>query len=166
MRIVVIFATLALSILPLSAGVKVDYEVGVDFQSYRTYAWKPGTDAIQPQVQQWIYSAVERELAAAGLRKVSIQEADLYVITHAYSKVGAHAGGGYVYVHQYAVGVITSDVVVDTTGYLLVDLIDSQSEKGVWRALASEVMGVPNPNKLRKKVDKVTRKMFKSFPPD
>ena len=49
---------------------------------------------------------------------------------------------------------------------LMVDLLDGDSERPVWRGLASEVMGLPDLEKVRKKVDKVTRKMFKSFPPD
>jgi len=165
MRVSVVLATIALLALPLGAEVKVDYEIGVDFESYRTYAWQSGTDAGQPQVQQWIYSAVERELGAAGLRKVSAREADLYVVTNVFTEMDAHASGGYVYVQQFDVGVLTSDVVIQTRGFLAIDLIDGKSERPVWRAVASEVMGLPSLTKLRKKVDKVTKKMFKSFPP-
>lgn len=164
-KIVVVLSALACLALPASAGVKVDYEVGVDFESYRTYAWQAGTEAGQPQIQQRIYRAVERELEAAGLKKVSVSEADLYVVTHAFSEMKAHASGGYVYVQQWDVGVLTKGVVVDTKGYLVVDLIDSQSKKAVWSAKATEVMGLPDLTKLSKKVDKITRKMFKSFPP-
>ena len=164
-KIVVVLSALVCLALPASAGVKVDYEVGVDFESYRTYAWQTGTEAGQPQIQQAIYRAVERELGAAGLKKVSVSEADLYVVTHAFSEMKAHASGGYVYVQQWDVGVLTKGVVVDTKGYLVVDLIDSQSKKAVWSAKATEVMGLPDLTKLSKKVDKITRKMFKSFPP-
>lgn len=165
MRISAVLATLALLALPLSAEVKVDYEVGVDFEKYRTYAWQPGTEAGQPQVQQAILRAVERELAKAGLRKVSEREADLYVVTHASSEMDAAASGGYVHIQQFDVGVLTHGLVVETRGVLVVDLFDAQSERPVWRGVASEVMGLPSIDKLRRKVDKVTKKMFKSFPP-
>ncbi len=165
MRISAVLATLALLALPLSAEVKVDYEVGVDFEKYRTYAWQPGTEAGQPQVQQAILRAVERELAKAGLRKVSEREADLYVVTHASSEMDAAASGSYVYIQQFDVGVLTHGLVVETRGVLVVDLFDAQSERPVWRGVASEVMGLPSIDKLRRKVDKVTKKMFKSFPP-
>ncbi len=164
-KIVVVLSALACLALPASAGVKVDYEVGVDFESYRTYAWQAGTEAGQPQIQQRIYRAVERELEAAGLRKVSVGEADLYVVTHAFSEMKAHASGGYVYVQQWDVGVLTKGVVVDTKGYLVVDLIDSQSEKAVWSAKATEVMGLPDLTKLTNKVKNIIRKMFRKFPP-
>jgi hypothetical protein len=136
-------AVLACLALPASADVTVDYEIGVDYENYRTYAWQPGTEAGQPQVQQCI----------------------LYVVTHVFSEMNAYASGSYVYVQQWDVGVLSTGVVVDTKGYLVVDLIDSQSEKAVWSAKARKVMGLPDLTKLCKKVDKITRKMFKSFPP-
>jgi len=166
MRRLLVLVTLVLLTLPLSAEVKVDYEVGVDFESYRTYAWQPGTVAGQPMIQDAIYRAVERELAAAGLRKVTESEADLFVVTHATSQMDAAASGGYVHVQQFDVGVLTHGVVVETRGRLVVDLFDAQSERPVWRGIASEVMGLPSIDKLRRKVDKVTKKMFKSYPPD
>ena len=47
----------------------------------------------------------------------------------------------------------------------MIDLIDGESERPVWRGLASEVMGDPSLEKVHKKIDKLTRKMFKDFPP-
>ena len=164
-KVVVVLSVLACLALPASAGVKVDYEVGIDFESYRTYAWQPGTDAGQPQIQQAIYRYVEQELREAGLEKVSVDEADLFVITHAFSEMNAHATGGYVYVQQWNVGVLTTGIAVDTKGYLVIDLIDSQSEEAVWSARATEVMGLPDLTKLTNKVKNITRKMFKKFPP-
>ena len=46
-----------------------------------------------------------------------------------------------------------------------IDLIDGASERPVWRGVANEVMADPKLEKVRKKIDKVTRKMFKDFPP-
>jgi hypothetical protein len=70
-----------------------------------------------------------------------------------------------VHLDVYDGGLITSDVVATTKGVLMVDLIDGESERPVWRGLASEVMGDPSPEKLHKKIDKITKKMFKDFPP-
>jgi len=164
-KIVVVLSALACLALPASAGVKVDYEVGVDFESYHTYAWQEGTVAGQPQIQQAIYRYVERELGAAGLKKVSVGEADLFVVTHVFSEMRAHATGGYVYAQRWNVGVITTGLAVDTKGYLVVDLIDSQSEQAVWSAKATEVMGLPDLTKLTNKVKNIIRKMFRKFPP-
>ncbi len=165
MRNATTFVALLLLAIPFSADVKVDYEVGVDFERFRTYAWQQGTEAGQPLVQDHIYRAIERELRAAGLKKVAADKADLFVVTHATSQMFAAESGGYVHVQQFDVGVLTHDVVVETRGVLVVDLFDARSEQPVWRGVASEVMGLPTIEKLRRKIDKVTRKMFKSYPP-
>lgn len=165
MRQATILIALALFAIPLSADVKVDYEVGVDFERFRTYAWQQGTEAGQPLVQDHIYRAIERELRAAGLEKVGADKADLFVVTHATSQMFAAESGGYVHVQQFDVGVLTHDIVVETRGVLVVDLFDTRSEQPVWRGVASEVMGLPSIEKLRRKIDKVTKKMFKSYPP-
>ena len=69
------------------------------------------------------------------------------------------------YVPTYDVGVIASHTMLTTYGTLIVDLLDGESERAVWRGLASAVLIDMTPSKVRKKVDKVTRKMFKDFPP-
>src|SRR5213594_2852269 len=53
-----------------------------------------------------------------------------------------------------------------TTGTLVVDLVDPASNKLIWRGVATEALGInPNPEKVSKKVLKVTRSMFRDFPP-
>lgn len=59
---------------------------------------------------------------------------------------------------------ITSDIRLQTTGTLAVDLVDGDSNSLLWRGVAKEVMADPNLEKIRKKIDKVTRKMFKDYP--
>jgi hypothetical protein len=164
MKVTLSLAMAAFLVMSASAGVKVDHEAGVDFDGYHTFAWRSGTEAARPQVQQWIVSAVDRELKARGMRKVSDRRADLYVVTHAYAEMGSQVRGGYLHLDVYDVGLITSEVVDTSRGLLMVDLIDGESERPVWRGLATEVMGNPSQEKLRKKVDKVVRKMFKGLP--
>ena len=165
MKITLSLVVAAMLVLPAVAEIQVDHEPGVDFKRYHTYAWKPGTKAGRPQFQEWVVSTVERELKAAGLRKVSDRRADLYVITHAYANMDMQTRANYVHLDRYDVGIITSDVIARTTGVLAVDLIDGESERPVWRGMATAVMGLPSPEKVHKKIDKVTRKMFKDFPP-
>ena len=61
MKVALSFAMAAFLVSSASGAVKVDHEVGVDFTGYKTYAWRQGTEAARPQVQQWIVAAVERE---------------------------------------------------------------------------------------------------------
>ena len=72
----------ALVALPASAGVSVDYDKAVDFSVYQTYSWGEGTAAEPQFVQRRIEAAVDRELSAAGFRKVDGKD-DLEVVTHA-----------------------------------------------------------------------------------
>lgn len=165
MKLVFSFAVVAFLVFPASAGVTVDHEAGIDFSSYRTYAWRPGTEAARPDVQGWVVKAVERELEARGMTKVSDGPADLYVVTHTSAEHDISATNNYVYLPTYDVGVLASHTNLTTYGTLIVDLLDGNSERAVWRGLASDVLGELTPSQVRKKVDKVTRKMFKNFPP-
>ena len=87
------------------------------------------------------------------------------MVTHAFAEMESRAGSGYLHLDHYDVGVIRSEVVARTKGTLMIDLVDGESQRPVWRGVASEVMDLPTPEKLRKKIDKVTRKMFRQFPP-
>lgn len=165
MKVALSVVMAAFMVSSVSGAVKVDHEAGVDFTGYRTYAWRPGTEAARPQVQQWIVAAVERELNSRGLRKVVDRRADVYVLTHAFAEMDSQVRGNYLHLDTYDVGIITSDVVATTKGVLMIDLVDGESERPVWRGMASEVMGLPSLGKIHKKIDKVVKRMFKSFPP-
>ena len=166
MKSIVLMTTLLLLILPASAGVQVDQDPQATFDNYHTYAWRSGTDAGRAKVQEYIVSAVERELAALGFRKVegAGAEADLYVTTTAMANIDSHLGGSAFNSDYYAIGLISAQVVATTHGSLMVDLLDGESGLPVWRGLASETMSLPDQEKLRKKINKVVGKMFKKYP--
>ncbi len=151
-----------------SAETRIDHADDVDFSAYKTWAWKEGagTPAGSPEVQKWIVSAIKRELKAKGLREVTQGEPDLYVVFHAVSKVDAGVVGNYFYSKTWGFSVITADVRGVATGALVIDLLDRRAEKAVWRGMATETVNIDKPGRLRKKVDKVTAKLFKSYPPD
>src|SRR3989442_9068189 len=124
-----------------SAKVFVDHDRTADFRARRTYAWMKGTEAPNTLVEKRIRAAVDDQLRAKGLTRVE-GEADLHVITHATT---------------------TTDY---TTGTLVVDLVDPTANKLIWRGVATEALGInPNPEKVSKKVLKVTRSMFRDSPP-
>lgn len=146
------------------AGVEVDFDTTVDFSKYSTYAWDKGTPAPRPHVEEWIVAAIERELEAKGLQKTDAASADLLVASYAL----AHADpsiGGYYYSPTWDVGVFVSDIQDFTVGTLMVELVDHGMNLLVWRGSATKTLGVDDMNRLEQKIDKVTRKMFKKFPP-
>ena len=156
---------LSVSVAGMSVEVKVD--PGTDFTLYRTYEWTDGTPAAKAQVQEWIVEAVDRELAAKGLRRVARgYGADLQVVTHAVASIEASIGGNYVTSPTAQIGILSVNVNMVAVGTLMIDLVERASEKHVWRGVASDALGqYPKPKKIRKKVDAVTRKLFAQYPP-
>jgi len=160
-----IWVPLMLLVLPVFADVKIGHDEKVDFDSYRTYSWREGTPAVNPEVQEWIVGAIDRELQANGLSRVD-GEADLYVSTVAYGELDIAMRGNYVRLNRYdTYGVITSHVVDQTIGNLIVDLIDPATDEPVWRGVAQEAFNTSKINKAEKKIGKIVKKMFKDFPP-
>ena len=146
--------------------VEISAASGVDFTRYETYAWRPGTDAARPEVQQVVVAAVERELAAAGLHKAQGPAGDLLVVTRAFAQMDAHYRAAYVHLDRAFVGVSAAGAVAATTGVLMIDLLDGTTEEPVWRAMAQEALGEsPDLDKVRKKVDQAAHKLLKDFPP-
>jgi hypothetical protein len=160
-------AIAALSLLLLlpavQAGVEVKCEETVDFSKYETFMWKKGLPAARPEIQEWIVTAVRRELRARGLRQITEGEPDLYVATAAFAKNEGGVSGGYLYAQSWDVGVIIADVHQTTEGTLVVDVVDVESGKLVWRAIAREAIK-DNPQKLERKIDKIVKKIFRRYP--
>jgi hypothetical protein len=160
----IILAALFLSLAaPGYAGVSVEHDREADFSRYTTYAWGEGTPARRPDVQELIVAAVERELAARGLRRVD-EGASLNVLTHAL--VDKHtleklADPTY---FKFWSGVNIVDPSMLKEGSLVVDLQDAGSETIVWRGLATATVDVSF-KKIGRKIDKVVAKMFREFPP-
>ncbi len=155
------------------AKVTVDHDRTADFRSRHTYAWMKGTEAPNTLVEKRIRDAVDDQLRAKGLTRVE-GEADLHVITHATTTTGSrldvtnYGYGGYVGWQGFTAWTPGTNVEVRdyTTGTLVVDIVDPAANKLIWRGVATEALGInPNPEKVSKKVLKVTRAMFRDFPP-
>ena len=61
--------------------VKVDWDRATDFARYNTYKWTkiPSPRTPTPEIEKLIYSVVDTQLEAKGLKKVENGEPDLYV---------------------------------------------------------------------------------------
>ncbi len=165
MRILVALAALLVAPGAL-AGIEFEIDDAADLGAYRTYAWRPGTDAGRAEVQGWIVAAVESELAARGLQKAATGSTpDVLVSTHVFTELDAQQRGSYFHLDRIGVGVIASDVAVTTRGVLILDLADAASGESVWRALGSEVMAPPRPAKLKRKIERAVREMLRRLPP-
>jgi len=174
-------AALTLSFLvlcsPLSGGdVKVYPTKGIDFSQYKTYQWmapriftKAGIQDDDPIVAPMIRAAVNRELSTKGLREVA-SGGDLTVVSAGAGSADVQLDGflvNYGWDMYWGYGAVGSTPLqrVNQKGTLAVVLTDSRTKKGVWAGLATEAVDKPEPEIVRKAVDKAAEKMFKKFPP-
>ena len=99
MRFAICFPVLLVS-SALLPGVETGHDETVDFSKYRTYAWREGTPAAMPEVQEWVVTAVDRELQGKGLSKIEGQ-ADVYVSTVAYGQMDLAMRNNFVSLHRW-----------------------------------------------------------------
>lgn len=150
------------------ASVGVEYDKGTDFGQYKTYSWAKDVPAPDPRMQARLREAVERELAAQGLRKTG-NVPDVYVTAHTTTwrqpVINVHELGysGF-YWHRWS-GLYppTTQVYYLPVGTVTIDLLDGESKERVWRAFAIGYLR-GEPARTDKLVDSVTRKIFKRFP--
>ena len=156
--------SLLLFMLPVSAGMKVQFQPGLDFGNFQTYAWKAGTEASSAQVQRWIMLAVERELKAAGFTKKSGTSPDVYVVTHVSAEIESRLGVNIEHYSGYGAW-LTLDSSISADGVLMVQILDAETDQAIWVGSVSALMNEPTLKQLQKKVNKISKKMFKDFPP-
>lgn len=163
-----IAAVLGLALTACAGGVRVTAhpDPRADFSRYRTYAWiDGGAPARNPAVEEGIRSSVDRQLAAEGLRKVEAGGSpDLRVAT--YASIGEEK---LVLPDQWGydlgpVGLGSSRVSTVTVpmGTLLVDLVEADAGKLVWRGEAKQAL---DGRVTVKQVERVVRKLFADYPP-
>ena len=160
----------AISLLSLAVGaalmgcastqVTTDWDRNTQFASYHTYAWME-TPRMQAMQQATLFdrrlrAAVEEQLAGKGMKKADAnREADLLIVYTAgvQDKLDVQSSG---YFGQRV------DVREYQQGTLVIDVVDAQTKRLVWRATAKAEVGDADPSS--EKIGKAVQKMFGSFP--
>ncbi len=171
---------LSLLVIAVSLGaayaqkVKVTSDPSVDLSRYKKYAWDSGTAAANPHVNQLIVQAIDQELAAKGLTRVTDEpditlgafaavNSDLQISqpTWGRSVSSSTSTGMPGSVYRAAI----------SKGTLMVDISDATTKTTVWRGLATQTLKeAPTGNLARdaktaeKSIRKAVEKMFKKFP--
>jgi hypothetical protein len=171
-------AAAALAVLMAAASaafaqdVSVNYEPGTDFFKYTTYRWVEIEGAEKPDsiVDGQIRQAVEKALAAKGLKKVEGDGATLFV---AYQlaltqerQVNAYTSGGYGYGWRAGGGMATTTATTTTItiGTIALDMYDPGAKELVWRGAATKTVDTKaKPEKRQKNLDKAMNKLLKDF---
>jgi hypothetical protein len=167
-------AILAAALAPCLAGagdVKTDFDKDYDFSKVKTFATKLGTSWGNPIGEKRVVGEISEALVAKGWKAVPEAEADALVVLHGagekqrtlntfYSGMGGWGyrgwGGG--------MGRATTTTSEYLVGTLVVDIFDAKSKALTFRGTATEEIS-DKPEKNQKKLEKITDKMFKSFPP-
>ena len=178
------FCLLALQLSACSTlSVHYDYDTNKDFSQIKTYDWLPFPENadIDDLNKARFIKAIEKELASRGLQK-DTAEPDFKIATHigkedkvdistwgySYAPYTVYRGYGYLYPSAsfgYSTGGIHTYHY--TEGTLILDFIDSESNKLIWRATAVDtIKPASTPEKQTEKINKAVKMILKSFPPE
>lgn len=175
------FLVLAVALAGCASGPKIQtqFDPNAPYPTYKTYAWfatEPGAEqaaAIRdPNVRKLIVGALDREMSRKGLTRVTPDENPSFYVTvigwgqqrvevtpYGYGYGGAYMyggyGGGYV--------VPSASVQQYTDGTLVLDFVDAQSKKLVWRGTANDT--ISNPAAIGQVIDDVAQKLLAAYPP-
>jgi hypothetical protein len=144
----------------------------MDIARYQTYAWAP-KDALStgdprldnnPFFHERVQQAVERELAAKGLEKVTSEKPDLLIHYHASVTQEIDLGR----IDKQYTNCDPSDCqpYVYDAGTLLVDFVEADSHALVWRGWADDTLdgAIDNQAWLEEKVDAAVAGILERFP--
>jgi len=155
----------------LAGKVMVFAGPGADFSSYKTYQWLPtrvltktGLVEDDPVLTPIIKAAVNRELAARGLKEVA-EGADLEVSTCAATTYVPQLEAllfptGYWWDYQVSPAPIGR---YNREGAYAINLIDVRRKKAAWTAIITQAID-NKPGAGAKKIPKATETLFKKYP--
>jgi hypothetical protein len=149
-------------------------ERGLNFTQYRTYDWGPA-DALptgdprldkDPFFQDHVEGALEKGMAARGYERATSTTPDLLIHYHASISQRIDAARvdrdrGYCYDDGCQARVIEYEA-----GTLVLDVVDTKTNRVVWRGWAQDtVEGVlGNEDRTAKKIDESVRRMLERLP--
>jgi hypothetical protein len=159
-----------LGTVALAQSVTYDFDRGVNFNKYRTYAWVSGTNLPDALNHRRIVNAIDAQLAARGLTKVeSSASPDALVAYHASldTNVRINAfGSGWGGYRFGAMRSATATVEEIPIGTLVIDIVDAESKNVVWRGSATkELDSYANAEKREKNINRAAQKLFRNYPP-
>jgi hypothetical protein len=159
-----------------TVSVTTDYDRSASFEQYRTYTLAPSTDKIplSPSSEAALSDSLRVNLAAHGITEVS-KDADLHVVPHVSSKEKtvvyegdmAYRGMPYAYGRYglWSTDPLTMPEVTQyTEGTLILDFVDTKTQKLVFRGVGTGTVGDPETNaeNIRDAVKQIVEKFPKT----
>jgi hypothetical protein len=177
-----VLMSLALAVLTGCAPftVKYDYDARAHFEAFKTYDWYAASSKAKgqaagvenPIMDRRVRNAVERELAAKGLKQQTTGEPDLLVTyypvyNHRAMVTSTGFGGGWGY-RPYGLGMGTSITEVHhyQEGSIVLELVDNKTNQLIWQAAAEGALSnLEDPQEAEEQVGKAVKALLTRFPP-
>lgn len=170
-------ALLLVALLALMAGcasnVVTDYDVGASYDNYQTWAFGPGEDNRYTSLDGGrVEEAVSRALEAKNLTRTDTDSANLLVNYHIadvdrLDRSGFSYGLGFGR-GSFGWGISTAPPAREVReGQLIVDLVDTATDKVIWRGTSKRYLNQnQSPETRQKLINEVVADMFSRYPPD
>lgn len=156
--------------IALAQNITFDFDKSANFAEFATYTWERGHEVPDELNHKRIVNAIDGQLAAKGLTRVSRQEQpDLLVAYHAVfdrdlQVSGFSSGWGPYRFGPGASGTARAEQILK--GTLIVDIVDRSTGTIVWRGTATKDIDVKADGEKRERnINKAAEKLFKHYPP-
>jgi hypothetical protein len=132
-------------------GVTVTAQKNVDFSALKTYSWTPGRGAYLKATDAHIKAAIDRELAALGMKKVAEKSGDVLVMYQSLTRSDIDLKGDPSGDKPYPVGT------------LVVALLQPSDHRELLRLRTDKPIDVA-PGKLEAAIDSAVTELFERYP--
>ena len=178
-----LFALFAVFTLAACSTVTVttDYDHSAAFGKYKTYTLAPSTGGqkLSARSEEMLRNAIRSQLAARGVKEAVSGKGDLAIVRHVFTRdkftvrqytdwgSGSSSGGGWPYAYgSYSMWAGAPSTYQDTSKYtegtLVLDVVDTHTNKLVFRGSATAVVGVQVKN--ARNIEKAVAKMVAALP--
>ena len=153
------FVLATLTTLAYAQKMSVSADPSAPFAVYRTYAWTQGTPLPTPLGERRFHFAVDAQLAARGLAKVTAAP-DVFAATHVMSQARTHLiANGF----GWGNGADTASLESYGPGTLVVDLYDARTRQLVWRGVGTGISS-DTADKYNVGFHQALNRMFEKYP--
>lgn len=161
--------------------VRYDYDSHASYASFKTWDWYAASKKAQgksdgvnnPIMDRRVRAAVERELAAKGLKVEKSAEPDVLVTyypvyrqgtVYTTTTVGTHFG--YWRPWGYGVGTQFTEARRYREGSIILEIVDNKTNQLIWQAVAEGALtGLTDPEDAEQQVSQAVNTMLSRFPP-
>lgn len=170
---VILVSLLMLALAGCASNVVTDYDSGVVFGNYASWAFAPRGEgqSFTSLDGGRIESAIERELNRKSMRKVEQNEADLLVAwqiveEERLERTGVGLGFGFGS-GNFGWGLSSAPPLREIEeGKLVVELVDTDTDRVVWRAASRRYLNENQSSESRRElIDEIVADMFEKYPP-